>query len=155
MYPRSGPSCFLVRKVYWPADGGKALDAGNHHIVVSAGTVDDEQIAALVPTAHNAHMGVLWVEYQIAGERLIPGNGGAVSVLTDRTAAVSDYAYGNGYGQQREDELAEREPEKQAFLIVSDFFVDAYLDWISPPFLILDFRQTGTCHVCRGMLTSN
>lgn len=70
-------------------------------------------------------------------------------------AQAKIYAYGNGYGQQRENELAEREPEEQAFLIVSDFFVDAYLDWISPPFLILDFRQTGTCHVCRGMLTSN
>ena len=58
-------------------------------------------------------------------------------------AQAKIYAYGNGYGQQREDELAEREPKKQAFLIVSDLFVDAYLDWISPPFPFLDFWQTG------------
>lgn len=34
-------------------------------------------------------------------------------------------------------------PKKQALLIVSDLFVDAYLDWISPPFPFLDFWQTG------------
>ena len=57
-------------------------------------------------------------------------------------AQAEIYAYGNGDGQQREDELAERQPEKQALLIVSDFFVDAYLDWISPPFPFLNFWQT-------------
>ena len=61
----------LVRKVYRPANGCKALDAGDHHIVVSAGAVDDEQIAALIPAAYDAHMGVLWVKYQIAGQRLV------------------------------------------------------------------------------------
>lgn len=44
----------LVRKVYRPANGCKALDAGDHHIVVSAGAVDDEQIAALIPAAYDA-----------------------------------------------------------------------------------------------------
>ena len=58
-------------------------------------------------------------------------------------AQAKIHAYGNGDGQQREDELAERQPEKQALLIVSDLFVDAYLDWISPPFPFLDFWQTG------------
>ena len=71
----------LVRKVYRPANGCKALDAGDHHIVVSAGAVDDEQIAALVPAAYNAHMGVLWIEYQIAGQRLVPRDSGAVGML--------------------------------------------------------------------------
>ena len=61
-----------------------------HHIVVSAGAVDDEQIAALVPAAYNAHMGVLWIEYQIAGQRLVPSDGGAVTVLCGRSAAVAD-----------------------------------------------------------------
>ena len=58
-------------------------------------------------------------------------------------AQAKIHAYCNGDGQQREDELAERQPEKQALLIVSDLFVDAYLDWISPPFPFLDFWQTG------------
>ena len=58
-------------------------------------------------------------------------------------AQAKIHAYGNSDGQQRKDELAERQPEKQALLIVSDLFVDAYLDWISPPFPFLDFWQTG------------
>ena len=49
----------------------------------------------------------------------------------------------HGHRQQGEDELAQGEPEEQALLIVSDLFVDAYLDWISPPFPFLDFWQTG------------
>ena len=64
-------------------------------------------------------------------------------VETHRIMRAKIHAYGNGDGQQREDELAERQPEKQALLIISDLFVDAYLDWISPPFPFLDFWQTG------------
>lgn len=80
----------LVRKVYRPANGCKALDAGDHHIVVSAGAVDDEQIAALIPAAYDAHMGVLWVKYQIAGQRLVPRDGGAVGVLRGGPSPVTD-----------------------------------------------------------------
>ena len=80
----------LVRKVYRPANGCKALDAGDHHIVVSAGAVDDEQIAALIPAAYDAHVGVLWVKYQIAGHRLIPRNGGTVTVLCRCPSPVAD-----------------------------------------------------------------
>ena len=32
--------------------------------------------------------------------------------------------------------------DSPAPLIISDFFVDAYLDWISPPFPFLNFWQT-------------
>lgn len=35
--------------------------------------------------------------------------------------------------QQREQELAQREPEEQALVVVADFFVDAYFDRGSPP----------------------
>ena len=35
----------------------------------------------LIPAAYDAHMGVLWVKYQIAGQRLVPRDGGAVGVL--------------------------------------------------------------------------
>ena len=62
---------------------------------------------------------------------------------THPVAPMDSPREGRGDGQQREDELAERQPEKQALLIVSDLFVDAYLDWISPPFPFLDFWQTG------------
>ena len=71
-------------------------------------------------------------------------NGKAHRTQTHPISAVAKiHAYGNSDGQQRKDELAERQPEKQALLIVSDLFVDAYLDWISPPFPFLDFWQTG------------
>ena len=46
-------------------------------------------------------------------------------------------SHGDGHRQQREDELAERQPEKQAFLIVPDFFVDAYFYLFSPPVKIV------------------
>ena len=84
------PFLILVRKIYRPANGCKALDAGDHHIVVSAGAVDDEQIAALIPAADDAHMGVLWIEYQIAGQRLVPRDSGAVGMLRGGSAAVPD-----------------------------------------------------------------
>ena len=66
-----------------------------------------------------------------------------ISAVRQHRAQAKIHAYGNSDGQQRKDELAERQPEKQALLIVSDLFVDAYLDWISPPFPFLDFWQTG------------
>ena len=70
-------------------------------------------------------------------------NGKAHRTQTHPISQAKIHAYGNSDGQQRKDELAERQPEKQALLIVSDLFVDAYLDWISPPFPFLDFWQTG------------
>jgi len=68
---------------------------------------------------------------------------GSKTAPSQHRAQAKIHAYGNSDGQQRKDELAERQPEKQALLIVSDLFVDAYLDWISPPFPFLDFWQTG------------
>ena len=57
--------------------GGKALQAGDDHIVSSAGAVDDQQIAVFVPAAHNADMSIFWIEYQIAGLGLLPGDRGS------------------------------------------------------------------------------
>ena len=52
--------------------------------------MDDEQITALIPAAYDAHVGVLWVKYQIAGHRLIPRNGGTVTVLCRCSSPVAD-----------------------------------------------------------------
>ena len=57
------------------SNGGKALQAGDDHIVGSAGAVNDQQIAVFIPAAHNANMGVLWIKHQIAGLGLLPGDG--------------------------------------------------------------------------------
>lgn len=48
-----------------------------------------EQASVLVPAAHDADVGISWIEHQIAGDGLIPGDGGAVSVLRVRAPAVA------------------------------------------------------------------
>ena len=68
-------SAIVVR----PAYGGDPGLPGNNHVVLPADTVDDLDIAALVPAAHNANMGVPRVKYQVAGLGLGPGNGGCSS----------------------------------------------------------------------------
>ena len=44
----------------------------------------------LVPTAHNADVGVSRIEHQVARDGLIPGDGGAVAMLGMGPAAVAD-----------------------------------------------------------------
>ena len=51
--------------------------------------MDDLDIAVLVPAAHDTNMGVLRVEYQIAGLGLGPGNGRAVAMLHPGPSAVA------------------------------------------------------------------
>ena len=55
--------------------------------------MDNQDIAALVPAAHDANVGVLRVENQIARLRFSPGNCCAVSMLCASAPAV---AYGVG-----------------------------------------------------------
>ena len=52
----------------------------------------------------------------------------------DDCAQTEVSAHSHGHGQQGKNELPERKPEKQTFLIISDFLVDAYLYIVSPPF---------------------
>ena len=71
----------IVRFILCPviqgaSDRSKALQAGDDHIVGSAGAVDDQQIAVFVPAAYNANMGVLWIKHQITRLGLLPGDGG-------------------------------------------------------------------------------
>ena len=81
---------FSVPVVAGPPDGGKAVRAGDDHIVGAEGTVDDQQISPLVPSAHNANVGVLRVKHQVAGQGLVPGDGCAVGVLGVGAPAMAD-----------------------------------------------------------------
>ncbi len=53
-------------------DSGKSLQARQHNIVLAAGAVDDEWIAALVRADEHAYMTIAGVKHQIAGERFAP-----------------------------------------------------------------------------------
>lgn len=82
------PSCTSI--IDWSADGGKSLLAGDDHIVGAEGTVDDQNIAALVPTTDNPNMSVLRVKDQITDLCLRPGNAGTVAVLCHSATAMAD-----------------------------------------------------------------
>ena len=53
--------------------------------------MDDLDIAAFVPAAYNANMGVIRVKHQVAGLGLGPGDGCAVAVLHPRPSAMADH----------------------------------------------------------------
>ena len=72
------------------SNGSKALQAGDDHIVGSAGAVDDQQIAVFVPAAHNTNMSIFWIKYQIAGLSLLPGDSSTVSVLHMSAPTMAD-----------------------------------------------------------------
>ena len=57
----------LFRIKHRPADRREALEPGNNHIVIPAGTVDNEQIAACVSSANNAHMRIPRIKHQVTG----------------------------------------------------------------------------------------
>ena len=71
------------------SNGGKALQAGDHHIILAERTMDDEQISCFVSAAYDPNMLVTGIEHQIAGLGLIPRDGGTVGVLHVGTAAVA------------------------------------------------------------------
>ena len=53
--------------------------------------------------------------------------------LADYAAQEKVYSDGHRHGEQREQALAQREAEEQAFVVLADFLIDAYFDRISPP----------------------
>lgn len=82
------PSCTSIKD--WPADGGKSLLAGDDYIVGAEGTVDDQNISALVPATDNPDMGILRVKDQITDLCLRPGNAGTVAVLCHSATTMAD-----------------------------------------------------------------
>ena len=59
----------------------------------------------------------------------------------DDCAQAEVNAHSHGNGQQGKNELPKRKPEKQAFLIISDLLVNAYLYVGSPPFSLLTIAR--------------
>ena len=48
------------------ANAHKSLQAGQHHIILRTGAVDDERIAVAVLADKHAYMGIAGVKHQIA-----------------------------------------------------------------------------------------
>ena len=69
---------FSFRVVHGASYGGKAACAGNDHIVIAAGAVNDEQFAIAIFVANDAHMGIIRVEHQVTGLCVRPRNIGAI-----------------------------------------------------------------------------
>ena len=78
---------FIV--IDWPANGSKAIQAGDHHIILAERTVDDEHVSAFISATYDSHMLIIGIEHQIAGLGLIPRDGGTAGVLHVGTAAVA------------------------------------------------------------------
>ena len=53
----------IIWKVIRPRNGNETACAGNDHIISTAGAVDHQQTAILVPAADNANMGIVWVKH--------------------------------------------------------------------------------------------
>lgn len=68
---------------------GKAGGASNDYVVGAAGTVDNQQIAIVIPVAHDAYVFILRVKHQISRLGLVPRDVGTVGVLHVDTAAVA------------------------------------------------------------------
>ena len=57
---------------------------------MAAGTVDDQNVSVLVNPTHDAHMGIIRVEYQVTGLGVRPRNIGAIAVLHGGSSAMAD-----------------------------------------------------------------
>lgn len=78
------------------SNGGKALQAGDHHIILAERTVDDEHVSAFISATYDSHMLIIGIEHQIAGLGLIPRDGGTVGVLGMGAPAVTNYILAAG-----------------------------------------------------------
>ena len=78
---------FIV--IDWPANGSKAIQAGDHHIILAERTVDDEHVSAFISAAYDSYVLVTGIEYQITRLGLIPRDRGTVGVLHVSAAAVA------------------------------------------------------------------
>ena len=78
---------FIV--IDWPANGSKALQTGDYHIILAERTVDDEQVSAFISATYDSHMLIIGIEHQIAGLGLIPRDGGTVGVLHVSSSAMA------------------------------------------------------------------
>lgn len=75
----------IIRSAY----GSEPALAGHHHIVGPAGAVDDLHIPAGIKSAHDPHVAVAGIEYQITGGNIAPRDICTVAVLRGCPAAVA------------------------------------------------------------------
>ena len=75
---------------------GKAGGASNDYVVGAAGTVDNQQIAIVIPVAHDAYVFILRVKHQISRLGLVPRDVGTVGVLGMGAPAVTNYILAPG-----------------------------------------------------------
>ena len=66
--------------------------------------------------------------------------------LAHHAAQQEIHRDGHDHRQQRKEELSQREPEKQALVVVADFFIDAYFDRDSPP-----CGNSSFCHIAYNL----
>ena len=85
-------STLLRVKNIRPAHSGKTGrgELGNHDVVLSAGTMADQQLSGLVPAHHVPDVAVVRVKSQVPRLGLGLGNVGAVAVLHDNAASMAD-----------------------------------------------------------------
>lgn len=83
--------------IIWSPDRRETIYPGYHGSVHAAGAMNDKQIAFLIPTADNADVGILRVEYEIAGDGLAPLDAPAIAMLARRSAAVTDHISSIGH----------------------------------------------------------
>ena len=85
-------STLLRVKNIRPAHSGKTghEELGNHDVVLSAGTMADQQFSGLVPDHDDPDVAVVRVKSQVPRLGLGLGNVGAVAVLHDNAPAVTD-----------------------------------------------------------------
>ena len=50
-------------------NGGKSLFASDNHIVIAAGTMDDENFAVFVPASHDTYVLVIGIKHEISDPR--------------------------------------------------------------------------------------
>ncbi len=71
------------------AYGGKTGFPGNDYVIVAARTVDNLDIAAFIPAAYDANVGITRIENQVAGLGLSPSDRGAVGMLCMSAPAMA------------------------------------------------------------------
>ena len=81
----------LFTVVFRTSNRGEADLSSHHHIIRTAGAVDDQQLSVGVPSADNTHMGIIRVEHQVTGLCIRPRNIGTMAVLHGGPAAMADY----------------------------------------------------------------
>ena len=70
-------------------DGSKAANAGDNDAVITAGTMDDQEVSCIVSSSDNPDVTISRVKHKIAGLGLGPCDRGAIGMLGYRASTVA------------------------------------------------------------------